>query len=141
MKIEFSQLLQYKIVFFSVKSWIPRLNKIRLHLMMLGKFIFEGHKISNPLFNYWDRKGLGPILPCQLDVGKLVNLIKIVIISQGPPTSCCITMIRIGPPKATNRCHRLSLISQADWCNNCGSIHRSIKFSSCVDNMPRQIHS
>ena len=31
--------------------------------------------------------------------------------------------------------------SQTDWCNNCGIIHRSMKFSACVDNVPRQIYS
>ena len=31
--------------------------------------------------------------------------------------------------------------SQADWCNNCGFIHRSMKFSACLDNVPRQIYS
>ena len=31
--------------------------------------------------------------------------------------------------------------SQADWCNNCGFIHRSMQFSACVDNVLRQIYS
>ena len=41
----------------------------------------------------------------------------------------------------TNGRVALFLYSQADWCNNCGFIHRSMKFSACLDNVPRQIYS
>ena len=36
----------------------------------------------NQLFNDRDRKGLGPMRPCQLDAGKLVNFMKIISIEE-----------------------------------------------------------